>query len=101
MSEEAQPSDSRNAWRLETPGASGWARSPHPGAENKYFMVSADSHACEPPKYMAERIEPEFRDRLPRVETRRRRSSAPLGACLRAPARRSSAKTPRGSSELT
>jgi len=33
-------------------------------------MVSADSHACEPPKYLAERIEPEYRERLPRVETR-------------------------------
>ena len=70
MSEQIQPSDSRNAWRFETPGASGWVRSAQPGAENKYFMVSADSHACEPPKYMAERIEPEVRDRLPRVETR-------------------------------
>ena len=33
-------------------------------------MVSADCHAVEPPAYLAERIEPEFRDRIPRMETR-------------------------------
>ncbi|MFP6639183.1 MAG: amidohydrolase family protein [Myxococcota bacterium] len=69
MSSETQPSGSRNAWRLETPGPPDWPHSARTGATNKYFMVSADSHACEPPKYMAERIEPEYRDRLPRVET--------------------------------
>ena len=70
MSSETRPSTSRNAWRLETPGAPDWPHSARPGAANKYFMVSADSHACEPRKYLAERIEPEFRERLPRVETR-------------------------------
>ncbi|MFP8874504.1 MAG: amidohydrolase family protein, partial [Myxococcota bacterium] len=70
MSSETQASNSRNAWRLETPGAPDWPHSARPDAANKYFMVSADSHACEPPKYMAERIEPEYRERLPRVETR-------------------------------
>jgi len=70
MSSETQAPPSRNAWRLETPGTPDWPRSARPGAANKYFMVSADSHACEPPKYLAERIEPEYRERLPRVETR-------------------------------
>ena len=70
MSNETRTSISRNAWRLETPGVPDWSRSARPGAANKYFMVSADSHACEPPKYMAERIEPVFRERIPRVVTR-------------------------------
>ena len=70
MSTGTETSTPQNAWRRETPGASGWARSARPGAEDKYFMVSADSHACEPPKYLFERIEPEYRERLPRVETR-------------------------------
>ena len=70
MSTETRASTSQNAWRLETPGAVDWPRSARAGAANKYFMVSADSHACEPPKYMAERIEPEYRERLPHVETR-------------------------------
>ena len=70
MSTETRSSTSRNSWRLETPGAPTWPHSARPGAANKYFMVSADSHACEPPKYIAERIEPEYRERLPRVETR-------------------------------
>ena len=61
---------SRNAWRLETPGVRDWPHSPRPGSANKYFMVSADSHACEPPKYLAEGIEPEYRERLPHIETR-------------------------------
>jgi len=61
------PVDEENAWRLETPGSEGWAHSPHPHAANKYFMVSADTHANEPPTIWEERIEPEFRDRLPKV----------------------------------
>jgi predicted TIM-barrel fold metal-dependent hydrolase len=70
MSSETQAPSFQNAWRLETPGPPDWPRSARPGASNKYFMVSADSHACEPPKYLAERIEPQYRERLPRVETR-------------------------------
>jgi predicted TIM-barrel fold metal-dependent hydrolase len=58
----------RNAWRLETPGAHGWRRSARPDDEHKLLMVSADCHASEPNNYLAERIDPEFRDRIPRVE---------------------------------
>jgi predicted TIM-barrel fold metal-dependent hydrolase len=58
-----------NRWRRETPGAAGWPRSAHAGDPNKYFMVSADCHAVEPASYLDE-IEPEYRDRLPRMETR-------------------------------
>jgi predicted TIM-barrel fold metal-dependent hydrolase len=58
-----------NLWRLDTPGASDWQRSPRRDAEKKYFMVSTDCHANEPADLWAKRIEPEYRDRLPRVET--------------------------------
>src|SRR5215472_4579160 len=58
-----------NRWRRETPGEAGWARSARPGAPNKYFMFSADTHVVESAEYLAE-IEPEYRDRTPKVETR-------------------------------
>ncbi len=57
----------RNLWRRETPGASGWPRSARPGDKAKYFMFSADCHAFEPATYLDD-IEPEFRDRTPKVE---------------------------------
>ena len=58
-----------NRWRLDTPGAQGWPRSPRPDAARKYFMVSADGHANEPANLWVERIEPQYKDRLPRVIT--------------------------------
>src|SRR5580704_14896186 len=58
-----------NLWRRETPGAAGWPRSARPGAPNKYFMFSADCHAVEPSTYL-DGIEPEYRDRTPRLEVR-------------------------------
>lgn len=61
------PSDEANAWRLETPGSEGWERSPHPNAPNKFFMVSADTHANEPADLWEKRIDAEFRHRLPKV----------------------------------
>ncbi len=57
-----------NLWRLETPGHAGWARTARPGDRDKYFMVSADSHVNEPGNIWLQGIEPEFRDRLPRIE---------------------------------
>jgi predicted TIM-barrel fold metal-dependent hydrolase len=61
-----------NLWRLETPGDSGWARTARPGqsAKKKYFMVSCDTHLQPPGKLFHERIEPRFRDLLPRMEVR-------------------------------
>lgn len=56
----------RNAWRQETPGNEGWARTARPGAGNKYFMVSSDTHHTEPEDYL-DAIEPAYRDRLPRL----------------------------------
>jgi predicted TIM-barrel fold metal-dependent hydrolase len=58
-----------NLWRRETPGAAGWARSAQPGAPDKYFMFSADTHVVETADYLSE-IEPEYRDRVPKVEAR-------------------------------
>ena len=68
------PSDHRidvnapNTWRLDTPGSSGWSRSPAPSAERKYFMVSSDTHLAPPSKLFHERIEEKYRSRLARVE---------------------------------
>ncbi len=59
--------DENNEWRLDTPGSTGWERSPHPEAADKYFMVSTDGHAQEPPTLWAERIDEKYRDRLPGV----------------------------------
>ena len=58
-----------NLWRLETPGSEGWPHSARPDAAKKYFMVSTDCHANEPADLWAKRIEPEYRGRIPRVET--------------------------------
>jgi len=56
-----------NRWRLETPGHGGWPRTARPGAANKYFMISADCHANEPAALWAERIDKQYRDRIPRI----------------------------------
>ena len=58
-----------NLWRRETPGDEGWPRSARPGAPNKYFMFSADTHIVEPADYLKD-IEPQYRDRIPHLETR-------------------------------
>jgi predicted TIM-barrel fold metal-dependent hydrolase len=57
----------RNAWRSETPGSAGWRRSVRPGDPDKLFVVSADCHVVEPADYLAG-IEPEYRERIPRLE---------------------------------
>jgi len=65
------PVNEPNRWRLETPGHEGWARTAHATAERekKYYMVSTDCHANEPADLWVKRIEPRYRDRLPRVVT--------------------------------
>src|SRR5262252_2272525 len=60
----------RNAWRSLSPGRKGWTRSARPEDPDKLFMISADCHAVEPAAYLAEYIEPEFRNRIPRMEIR-------------------------------
>ncbi len=67
MSEQVQV-DEANAWRLETPGTDGWPRTARPDDPDKYLMISADTHANEPADLWAKRIEPEYRDRIPRQE---------------------------------
>ncbi len=58
-----------NLWRLETPGHAGWQRTAHADDPNKYFIVSTDSHANEPPDLWEKRIEPQYRERVPRIIT--------------------------------
>lgn len=59
-----------NQWRIATPGAVGWAHSARAGADNKYFIVSVDSHLGPPPTLFRERIERKYVDRLPRIEAK-------------------------------
>lgn len=60
--------DANNAWRTETPGHEGWARTARSGDPNKYFIVSADTHANEPANLWAERLDEKYRHRIPRIE---------------------------------
>lgn len=57
-----------NLWRLERQSPGQWERSVWPDAENKYFMISADTHLAPPPKLFMERIDDKFKARLPRIE---------------------------------
>jgi predicted TIM-barrel fold metal-dependent hydrolase len=57
-----------NAWRSATPGPQGWPRTARAGDPNKFFIVSADTHANEPANLWRERIDAKFKDRLPRIE---------------------------------
>jgi predicted TIM-barrel fold metal-dependent hydrolase len=59
-----------NAWRTETPGIAGWERSARPGDPDKYLLLSADCHANEPPDLWQLRMDPQYRDRLPRIVER-------------------------------
>ena len=59
--------DLNNVWRQDTPGSSGWPRSPRPDAANKYFMVSADCHVQEPNDFLSARMDKKFQDRLPGI----------------------------------
>ncbi|HXW85468.1 MAG TPA: amidohydrolase family protein [Candidatus Binataceae bacterium] len=69
MSEQiADAVDAPNQWRLTTPGHNGWKRTAHASDPNKYFMVSADCHAMEPPNLWKDRLEKKFADRLPKIE---------------------------------
>jgi len=60
--------DAPNQWRLETPGHSGWERTARPNDPNKYFMASCDSHTNEPADLWRTRLEPKYRDRIPKSE---------------------------------
>ena len=63
------PINAPNLWRLDTPGHSGWERTARVGDPKKYFMVSTDSHANEPPDLWEKRIDPKYRERVPRIIT--------------------------------
>src|SRR6516225_543366 len=62
----ANPSVSKNAWRVGSPGIEGWQRTAHADDPNKYFMVSADCHVTESLAFL-KGIEPQYRERVPRV----------------------------------
>ena len=64
--EAPRPTADPNAWRSETPGTADWPRTARAGDPNKYFLLSTDSHAQEPLDLWASRIEPQYRDRIPR-----------------------------------
>ena len=54
-----------NSWRLKSAGPLNWGDRLVTGAKNKYFMVSADSHANEPIDFLTARItDPAYRDRI-------------------------------------
>jgi predicted TIM-barrel fold metal-dependent hydrolase len=58
-----------NSRRLITPGAEGWARSVRPGVRDRYFMVTADSHANEPTDvYQLGGIDTKYLPRVPHME---------------------------------
>lgn len=57
-----------NLWRQDTPGNTGWDRVVTPGAANKYFMVSCDTHVNEPYDVWASRLSKELAEKLPTVE---------------------------------
>lgn len=58
----------RNAWRLKGTGPTSFGDRLVTGSKDKYFIVSADSHANEPLDFMTSRVsDPQYKDRLPRV----------------------------------
>ena len=58
-----------NEWRLETPGGGRFAKSVRPG-DNKYFIISVDTHLLPPVTLFKERLDPKWHDQLPRIEKR-------------------------------
>ncbi|MSO76539.1 MAG: amidohydrolase [Alphaproteobacteria bacterium] len=63
------PINAPNLWRLETPGHAGWQRTGRADDAGKYFMVSTDCHANEPPDLWEKRIDQKYRERVPRIIT--------------------------------
>ena len=61
--------DAPNQWRLQSPGHAGWPRTARPDDPKKYVLISADCHANEPSNLWAERIDKQYRERIPRVIT--------------------------------
>lgn len=57
----------RNAWRVEGSKPTSWGERLVTGHPNKYFVVSADSHANEPLDFLTSRVDAKYKDRLPHV----------------------------------
>jgi len=58
-----------NEWRTRSPGVAGWAHSVRPG-DDKYLMISVDSHLMPPMNLFKERLDKKWHDRLPWIEKR-------------------------------
>lgn len=58
-----------NMWRLDAPEVSGWGRGVRAG-DNKYFIVSCDTHLMPPVTLFRERLDKKWHELLPRVEKR-------------------------------
>jgi predicted TIM-barrel fold metal-dependent hydrolase len=57
-----------NSRRLVTPGAATWERQVRPGADDRYLVITVDSHASEPADvYELGGIDPAYRPRLPHM----------------------------------
>jgi predicted TIM-barrel fold metal-dependent hydrolase len=61
--------NSENEWRLRTSTVHGWNRGVRPG-NDKYFMVSCDTHLMAPVTLFRDRLDKKWHDKLPRVEKR-------------------------------
>jgi predicted TIM-barrel fold metal-dependent hydrolase len=69
VSTHADVVNKENEWRLQTPGAIGWAHSTRPGL-NKYYIISVDAHLMPPPDMFKKRIDAKWHHLLPRMEMR-------------------------------
>src|SRR5690349_16375659 len=52
-------------WRLDSPGKPDWAHEVRPG-ENKYFMISVDSHLMPNMREFTARLDRKWHDQMPR-----------------------------------
>lgn len=57
-----------NLWRRETPGHTGWSRSARPSADDKYFIVSTDTHINEPGDIYTRSLPEHLASHLSRIE---------------------------------
>lgn len=58
----------KNAWRQRSGGSKSWSARLQPGANDKYFVVSADSHVNEPMDFLSARIDAKYRERIPHLK---------------------------------
>lgn len=59
-----------NEWRLKAPEPKGWAKDVNRYSDNKYFMVTVDSHLTHPRDLFKQRLDKKWHDLLPKMEVR-------------------------------